>query len=193
MALSAVNSSLYDLSGLTAQIADSVRNIKAQSLSIPEALAQDKVSASPIPQNYSINSFAVSYLEPNSLYSLQRILSEAPEELPEQNRRNQLRPNAENNAENPQINSAEVESLGFDSELETVFASADYAKATSIYRQAYTVNVPEVTLLFGGTPPAEDPSQYAATAYGNAANLNKNTQPLIELMHENNRNFDYTI
>ena len=53
--------------------------------------------------------------------------------------------------------------------------------------------MPEVTLLFGGNPASENPSRYAAEAYTAAADLTQAKEPLINLMHNNNRNFDYKI
>lgn len=196
MVLSAATSTSYDLSGLSAQIADSVRLIKSKAVTVPEFSAsnsQGSATTSNPMQAFSLHNFTVSYLEPGSLYSIQRIVSESPQELTEQESRNQLRPDTEKETENTGINPQEIEGLGFNSELEKIFSAADYANATAVYQQGYSVDVPEVTLLFGGTSATEEPAHYAAQAYSTAANLNQRSVPLIELMHEFNRNFDYTI
>ena len=95
MALTGINAMPYDLSALTAQISDSVRNIKAKAAVVPQNVgSSDNGAGTYTAQPFSLNSYAVSYLEPFSLYSVQKIVSEAAEEMPEQNRR-QLRPDGE--------------------------------------------------------------------------------------------------
>ncbi|MFR1032346.1 MAG: hypothetical protein ACLSE6_07475 [Alphaproteobacteria bacterium] len=52
--------------------------------------------------------------------------------------------------------------------------------------------VPEVNWLFGKMR-FENQVSYAARAYHTAAELNREKEPLIDFMHEYNRNFDYKI
>ena len=142
-----------------------------------------------------LRNFAVSYLEPRALYSLQRIISEAPDELNREGRERRLKPDTERD-ENKTLKASHqdgISELDFNSELKRAFSATDYAKVTAVYRQAVQVNVPEVTLLFGGNPASENPSRYAAEAYTAAADLTQAKEPLINLMHNNNRNFDYKI
>jgi len=47
--------------------------------------------------------------------------------------------------------------------------------------------------LFGGNADSENQVSYAARAYHTAAELNREKEPLIDFMHEYNRNFDYKI
>lgn len=165
MALTGINAMPYDLSALTAQISDSVRNIKAKAAVVPQNVgSSDNSAGTYTAQPFSLNSYAVSYLEPFSLYSVQKIVSEAAEEMPEQNRR-QLRPDSE---------TAEK-------------------KAAAVYGQRFSIDVPEVNWLFGGNADSENQVSYAARAYHTAAELNREKEPLIDFMHEYNRNFDYKI
>ena len=93
MALTGINAMPYDLSALTAQISDSVRNIKAKAAVVPQNVGSlDNGAGTYTAQPFSLNSYAVSYLEPFSLYSVQKIVSEAAEEMPEQNRRRTAKP-----------------------------------------------------------------------------------------------------
>ena len=74
-----------------------------------------------------------------------------------------------------------------------VASAADYAKAAAIYGQRFSIDVPEVNWLFGGNADSENEVSYAARAYHTAAELNREKEPLIDFMHEYNRNFDYKI
>ena len=195
MSFSGINAPAYDLNALTAQISESVRNIKATSLQNP-AFQPVGNQASEVPaQNFSLRNFAVSYLEPRALDPLQRIRSEAPDELSREGRERRLKPDTERD-ENKTLKASHqdgISELDFNSELKRAFSATDYAKVTAVYRQAVQVNVPEVTLLFGGNPASENSSRYAAEAYTAAADLTQAKEPLINLMHNNNRNFDYKI
>lgn len=195
MALSGINATAYDLNALTAQISESVRNIKAAAVQSPAFQAPANQSSEISSQAFSLHNFAVSYLEPQAIYSLQRMVSEEPESLNKDEQERRLKPDTERDESKAAktSNQDEIGGLNFNSELEQIFAASDYAKATAVYRQAFQINVPEVTLLFGGNPLPEDPARYAAEAYNSAAGLNQTKEPLINLMHNNNRNFDYTI
>ncbi len=83
MSISGLGATYSALNGLTEQIAQSVKNIKAQSVKLPEYSAPQNTSqASDNAQPFTLNSYAVSYLSPNSLYSVHKIAAEQPEELP---------------------------------------------------------------------------------------------------------------
>ncbi|MEI3545959.1 MAG: hypothetical protein V8R23_06900 [Alphaproteobacteria bacterium] len=147
MALTGINATPYDLSALTAQISNSVRNIKAKATVVPQNVGSlDNGAGTYTAQPFSLNSYAVSYLEPFSLYSVQKIVSEAAEEIPEQNRR-QLRPDGET-AEKKAAESAHyIGGFGFAEELAQVASAADYAKAAAVYGQRFSIDVPESKLV----------------------------------------------
>ena len=63
----------------------------------------------------------------------------------------------------------------------------------AVYGQRFSIDVPEVNWLFGGNADSENQVSYAARAYHTAAELNREKKPLIDFMHEYNRNFDYKI
>lgn len=144
-------------------------------------------------QPFSLNSYAVSYLEPFSLYSVQKIVSEAAEEMPgtksAANCVRTAKPQEKKAAESAHY----IGGFGFAEELAQVASAADYAKAAAIYGQRFSIDVPEVNWLFGGNADSENQVSYAARAYHTAAELNREKEPLIDFMHEYNRNFDYKI
>jgi len=187
------SSSAYNLNSITAQISESVQRIKTASLNRPEiSLPSENYSGESSGQSFSLHNFAISYLEPRALYSLQRMISEAPEQM-NKDGRSQLKADNKEQKSPDNIKTQAFSEADFNNELEQIFSAADYAKVTAVYRRAVRVDVPEVTLLFGGSPVSEDPARYAANAYNTAAELNHNKEPLIELMHDNNRKFDYKI
>ena len=195
MALSGINAAAYDLTSLTAQISESVRHLRAESLQTSAFSSTTSQGTDNQQVSFSMQGFAVSYLEPRAIYSLHQMISEAPEELNREGQERHLSPDKDKD-DNQTVRRSNIEensSLNFISELERSFSASDYAKVTAVYRQSVQINVPEVTLLWGGSLTAEDSSKYAAEAYNTAAGLNQNKEPLINLMHYNNRNFDYKI
>ena len=77
MISAAVNSLSPDFSGLTAEISKSVSHIRAKAaalhLNSPETAGTENVNG------FQLNGCAVSYLEPQSLFAVQKFVSEAGE------------------------------------------------------------------------------------------------------------------
>lgn len=193
MSISGLGATYSALNGLTEQIAQSVKNIKAQSVKLPEYSAPQNTSqASDNAQPFTLNSYAVSYLSPSSLYSVHKIAAEQTEELPNRQQK-QVLSNSGEQENATQIEEGALSGVSFNEELEQIFSSADYAKVSAIYRQNFVVNTPDVSLLFQGTPISESPAQYASDAYQQASELTQTEQPTIELMHKNNQQYDYKI
>ena len=193
MEISGLGATYSALNGLTEQIAQSVKNIKAQSVKLPEYSASPKTTQSTNDtQSFTLSSYAVSYLSPNSLYSVHKIAAEQTEELPNRQQK-QILSNSSEQENTVQIEEGALLGISFSEELEQIFSSADYAKVSAIYRQNFVVNTPDVSLLFQGTPIAENPSQYASAAYQQAFHLTQIEEPTIELMHKNNQKYDYKI
>ena len=193
MSINGLGATYSALNGLTEQIAQSVRNIKAQSVKLPEYSApQNTAQSADDTQTFTLNSYAVSYLSPNSLYSIHKIAAEQAEDLPNRQQK-QVLSNSDGQENTPQIEEGALSGISFSEELEQIFSSADYAKVSAIYRQNFVVNAPDVSLLFQGTPIAENPAQYASDAYQQASRLTQTEEPTIELMHKNNQQFDYKI
>ena len=183
------------LNGLTEQIAQSVKNIKAQSVRLPEegTINQDSSPQTERAQAFALNDYAVSYLSPNSVYSLHKIVSEQAKELTKQ-KQGTIQSGKEEQENTSQVSEDETLSgLSFSEELGQIFSASDYAKVTAIYRQSYVFNPPDVSLIFQGTITSQNPSQYAADAYLQASELNQSHEPTIELMHKYNQKFDYQI
>lgn len=179
----------YDVNGLTAKIFNTVQNIKAQEQGFAQSVSRTENTFS----GFALHNYAVSYLEPKVVYSLHHILSDAPENTQEQQTPKGLNPQSEEKTKTLGTAEETVEKVSFAAELGSSSSKADYAKVSAIYRQAVGINNLDVTLLFEGKPVDVNPLRYAAEAYTTAANLNKQPEPLIELMHDYNRNFDYKI
>ena len=183
------------LNGITEQIEQSVRNIKAQSVRLPNEgiINQNSSPKTDKAQPFALNDYAVSYLSPNSVYSLHKIVSEQAEELTK-HKHGTIQSEKDEQENAPQISEDEtISGVSFSEELGQIFSASDYAKVSAIYRQNYVFNPPDISLIFQGAPISENPSQYAADAYFHASELNQSHEPTIELMHKNNQKFDYKI
>ena len=193
MSINGLGATYSALNGLTEQIAQSVKNIKAQSVKLPEySASRHTAQSADEAQAFTLNSYAVSYLSPNSLYSVHKIAAEQPEELPNRQQK-QVLSNPDGQENTTQIEEGALSGISFSEELDQVFTSVDYAKVSAIYRQNFVVNAPDVSLLFQGTPIAENSAQYVSDAYQQASELTQTEEPTIELMHKNNQQFDYKI
>ena len=186
MISAAVNSLSPDFSGLTAEISKSVSHIRAKAaaphLNPPETAGTENVNG------FQLNGCAVSYLEPQSLFAVQKFVSEAGEgeKLNRQPRQKNVFNEEGKNA--PEIGQAETP-VSFWEELASV---ADY----SSFRQglfAYGTAASETGNLFIMPGQETVSGAYAANAYDYVAGINSRPQVLIDFMHEFNRSFDYTI
>ena len=186
MISAAVNSLSPDFSGLTAEISKSVSHIRAKAaalhLNSPETAGTENVNG------FQLNGCAVSYLEPQSLFAVQKFVSEAGEgeRLNRQPRQKNVFNEEGKNA--PEIGQAETP-VSFWEELASV---ADY----SSFRQslfAYGTAAAETGNLFIMPGQEAVSGAYAANAYDYVAGINSRPQVLIDFMHEFNRSFDYTI
>lgn len=182
------------LQGLTDQIAQSIKNIKAQSIKIPDHNDIDQSSKPQTETTFgTLNNYAVSYLSPNSVYSLHKIVAEEAEKLSD-NRQKHIKSESDNEANSQQIKpEGELSDISFGEELKQIYSSSDYAKVSSIYQQNIYINTPDVALVFKGTPIPVNADKYATEAYQHASELNQTQEPTIELLHKNNQNFDYKI
>lgn len=182
------------LQGLTEQIAQSIKNIKAQSIKIPEHTNVNHSSTQQAETTFgTLNDYAVSYLSPNSVYSLHKIVAEEAEKLPD-NRQKHIKSESDNEANSQQIKQEEnLFNISFNEELEHIYSSSDYAKVSAIYQQNFVITPPDVALVFKGTPIPVNADKYAMEAYQYASELNQTQEPTIELMHKNNQKFDYKI
>lgn len=191
MGIGAVNNRLYDFSYLTEAIDRSVANIKARSATPSETQAaapNDNAAASSA--GWSMSGFSVSYLEPNALYSLQRMVSEVPED--DQRASKQAKAYVRSEEDNA-ANQARIGDVAFAEELGEIFSTADYAKVSAVYQQNIGFSLPQLKVIFSGNPVAENPSQYAADAYNHSLSLNQEPTVLLDFLHANNRNFDFSI
>lgn len=191
MTIGTVNNQPFDFSYLTAAIDRSVANIKSRTAAVPETpLPPQNDNASPA--SWSVSGFAVSYLEPNALYSLQKMVSDIRfEERPqEQKAGSYALQSEEGNAAKADLAVTESD---FGAAVDEVYSASDYAKVSAVYQQNIGFSLPQLKVIFSGRPIAENPLQYAADAYNHSLELNQSPSVLIDFFHRNNRSFDLNI
>lgn len=184
--LSAVlNNHIPDFSGLTAEISRSVSHIKEKAAQSPEANFSTTQAQNNV---FSFNGYAVSYLEPQALYTVQKMASDITGEKLNRNRQEKNVLNEEQKA--PQETEKSENLTSFWEEL-----SSFEDNSLRLYGfSAYGLKVSTTDKLFGVMPITQSIStSYASEAYNTVANLNTPQQVLIDFMHEFNRSFDYTI
>lgn len=191
MTIGTVNNQPFDFSYLTAAIDRSVSNIKSRTVSAsePQPLPQNDNISSP---GWSARGFAVSYLEPNALYTLQKMVSDFHFEEPPQNRRAGSY-TLQSEEKNATKTDSSVSESDFGTAVEGVYSASDYAKVSAVYQQNIGFSLPQLKVIFSGRPIAENPLQYAADAYNHSLELNKSPSVLIDFFHPNNRSFDLNI
>lgn len=191
MTIGTVNNQPFDFSYLTEAIDRSVANIKSRTVSVPETqlLPQNDNGSS---AGWSVSGFAVSYLEPNALYSLQKMVSDIhyEEHQPKQQTGSYALQSEEGNAAKADLAVTESD---FGAAVDEVYSASDYAKVSAVYQQNIGFSLPQLKVIFSGRPIAENPLQYAADAYNHSLELNQSPSVLIDFFHRNNRSFDLNI
>lgn len=186
-----------DFSGITSEISKSVSNIKAKAQAMQfEAPSPEPAVANSNFNNLSSNNYAVSYLEPHALYSLQKFVSEADDasKLRQQNKQKNIF-NSEDEAQTTAAGEETQSTENGISFLEALTGSSDNSTllhGLEAYRQSQSGQGNEHFLAMKGqAAPIE--SSYATGAYNYVFNINAKPQVLIDFMHEFNRSYDYTI
>ncbi len=184
---------------LTSGIADSVKNIaqkRGQGFSLPADNASDNVSVSGPGGSYSLQNMAFSYLEPSSLYTLQRFVQEMPagEEAKDRRPRGQVSDDAGEKNIAPDTETTESpNSVSFRDEL---YNSADLPSAAYVsdaYRQAALSSPSTVNMSYGLEKSFFSDIKYATKTYAFNFNVNNKPQIRLDLMHRYNRSFDYRV
>ena len=185
--ISAVTNHITDFSNLTAEISRSVERIKEKTATLNLETNYQTASQTQT-NNFSPNSYAVSYLEPQALYTVQKLASEigSGEHLNQEQKQNILNEEQRAPAELEQLENQK----SFWEELSTLEDNSFRLYGFS----AYGMRVFSENNLFGMLPVSQSVTTFrAADAYNEAANLNTPPQVLIDFIHEFNRKFDYTI
>lgn len=181
------NNHIPNFSNLTTEISHSVVRIKEKALAIS---SETDFSAVQNQNNIlALNSYAVSYLEPQALYTVQRLASDISQG--EKLNRNKQEQNVLNEEQKePQQTEKTENQTSF---WETLNAFED--SSLRLYGfSAYGMNVTNKSNLLTTLPLLQNTNfSYAANTYNKVANLNAPPQILIDFMHEFNRSFDYTI
>ena len=186
--ISAVANHIPDFSNLTAEISKSVSQIKEKTAtlnletSFPTAENQSNVFS-------NLNSYAVSYLEPQALYTVQKLASDIAQG--EKLNRNQQEKNVLNEEQKEPQQTEKTENQTSFWEMLNAFEDS----SLRLYGfSAYGMNVENKSNLLATMPFVQSiNASYAANAYDTVANINTPPQVLIDFMHEFNRSFDYTI
>ena len=188
MSLSNINSTTYQLSYLTGQISDSVKNIQTKAISVPTVALP--TTAEQRAFEISLNSYAVSYLEPQSLYQIHKFLAETAPSKENQSKFHLQQ--QENPQDNAKIEPQSPEALDFYDELSITSSVYDYAQATAFYKTPWVTHSPSAQWIFGAGSETNS-LNYVTNTYNKIAELNETKLPLIEFLHKNNRNFDYKV
>lgn len=183
---------------LTSQISSSVQNIKlkqGQGFSIPSANVPANDSAS-LP-NYSVGSFAFSYLEPNSLYNLHHVLQEPSEKNGLHNQAQNQQQVADDESTKAKIKDNEdsnaLEAPHFIDELKNSNPQIDAASIAKLYRQNDLSSASNIMMSSGGQNFSLNDAKYANDTYNFNFNINKTPEIRLEFMHKFNRSFDYKV
>lgn len=182
---------------LTSQINKSVKNIglkSEQGFNLPDSQSA-AVKSSAVTNNVSFTGYAFSYLEPSSLYNIHQIKAnlQSEEKLKDyQNKQNQVLENEEQELAADNDNSEQVGAVSFMEELQNNL-SLDARSITRIYKQNARAEVSAAPLYLSGANFAMHDTKYASDAYNFTFNINNTPDMRIELMHKNNRSFDYRI
>lgn len=190
------NSLMPDFSGLTADISKSVNTIKAKTQALqndltPPVQSQNAESSF---KSFSLNNYAVSYLEPQALYSLHRFVAEADdsERLKQQTRRQNIFNNDENTALGSTGETNPDDKISFWEELSQNTDSSNLRQVLQAYGVQSSSSDSSAAFLAAATP-SKVSGFYAAEAYDYVFNINTEPKVLIDFMHEFNRSYDYKI
>lgn len=196
MISASANSLMPDFSGLTADISRSVSTIKAKAQvlrndSIPSAQNQSAGSAF---KSFSLNNYAVSYLEPQALYSLHRFVAETDdaEKLKQQNRRPNIFKDDENAAPESAGETNPDDKISFWEEFSQNLNGTILRQTMEAYGVQSSAVDSSAAFLAAATP-SKVSGSYAAGAYDYVFNINTEPKVLIDFMHEFNRSYDYKI
>lgn len=182
----ATNSLAPDFSNLTTEISKSVNYIRSKATDVhfntPDVAQNDAFN------NFSLHGYAVSYLEPQALFSIHKFVSET-EQGEKLNRQSQHKSIFNEDEKNTSDIDKTKKATGFAEELSTTadFSSLRYgisAYQTTIPRNDSPFIIPEHETVSG---------IYATGAYTYVADINSKPQVLIDFMHEFNRSYDYII
>lgn len=181
---------------LTNQISESIRNIsyKQEEKFVPfgkETTQENKFSSV-----YGTQSFAVSYLEPKSLYSLQLLVQNFSEEE-NINKKQRNEEQVSDNQERKTKASIEVEELPFQTsfmdEIYNYKPAPDSFYVSSVYKQNLTHSSSIINMNSGMEKSILSNVKYATQTYAFNYNINNEPQVRLDLLHKNNRSFDYRI
>lgn len=192
MVSASVNSLSFDFMKITDEISRSVNNIKAKNQNLHQQMpVEEKTSAASASYGFSLNSFAVSYLQPGLSYSIHKFLSENQqfEQLKQQNK------NVWQDEENK--NAAEVEDVSendkasFTEMLSETIQKPTPEKVAKLYGLAGTQ--PEAAYSFGGSFSSGLRASQITGIYDYVLNINSEHKVVLDFFHQFNRNFDFSI
>lgn len=190
MVSASVNSLNFDFMKITSEISRSVNNIKAknQTQQIP---SEEKTPSASTPYGFTLNSFAVSYLQPGLSYSIHKFLSEnqQSEQLKQQNK------NVRQDEENPEASGAENvsenDSVSFKETLSEATSVPAPEKVAELYGN--TKKLTENTYSFGGNFAYGLNASQITGIYDYVLNINSEHKVVLDFFHQFNRNFDFSI
>lgn len=188
------NSPMLDFSAITSDIAKSVSNIKAKMSGgqfevANQAVEQQKTSF----EGLSLNNYAVSYLEPNASFSVQKFASETLNAEKSQKHQKNIFNEDEASVNDNSKQSRNIGGINFLEELSESLSKSDEVRGIEAYQKA-AASAPASSEFFNFNHYFQQANiEYAANAYDYVFNINAEPKVLIDYMHNFNRSFDYTI
>ncbi len=189
MVSASVNNLNFDFMKITSEISQSVNNIKAKNqnlhLQIP---ADEKTPSTSASYGFTLNSFAVSYLQPELSYSIHKFLSEnqPSEQLKQQNKNVWQDEDNKNSAEITDI--SENEKSSFAEVLSETVPTPE--KVARLYGLAGKSGA---AYPFGGNFISGLRASQITGIYNYVLNINSEHKVVLDFFHQFNRNFDFNI
>lgn len=181
-------------SDLSTSISSSVRNIRFKQAENFQPQTVQSSETNNIFSSFSLNNYAVSYLEPQALYNLHRAQEdENAGRLNDRRRQQQVSDEAgQNGTDAVNDNVQNAPAVSFMEELQNSQSFPDAKVVAAVYNQSGGKAAVFENIGSGGFAMGE--VKYANDAYGFSYRLtNIENDVRIEFMHKYNRSFDYRV
>ncbi len=191
MVSASVNSLNFDFMKITSEISQSVNNIKAKNQNLHlQVPADEKTLQTEKPSyGFSLNSFAVSYLQPALSYSIHKFLSEnqPSEQLKQQNKNVWQDEDDKNTAKITDV--SENDKSAFEEVLSETMPTPE--KVAKLYRSVGVQT--NAAYSFGGNFTSGLRASQITGIYDYVLNINSEHKVVLDFFHQFNRNFDFSI
>lgn len=185
-----ISSAEYSLNRIYDEISSSVGRIKSRT----EENARDDNSRSwgsmDVKASPEINGLTVSYLSPGSAFTLQKIVSQPDFIKSKENRTSKQEVEKDSTEKELTKDIQEIEKQSFLDEIQAHLPQYSARQISLIYENAGVFSANDNGL--SGWNTAQN-ARYASETYNFVFNINNEPKITIDLMHPNNRSFDFRI